>query len=96
MSKTKLREGGIYTLNDKREFVVCKPTIGVGYPLYQKADWQRMETPDYRVHEDGRLSRQARMTHWRITHLTDTGRTLKDFRGATVTTTASSVSSGQQ
>jgi len=87
MSKTKLREGGIYSLTDKREFVVCKSlTTGVGYLLYNAEDRRRTGAADYRVHEDGRLSSQGRITRWRVEHLSDTGRTIDHFNNLSAAT----------
>ncbi len=85
-------------LTDKREFVVGKPTIGTGYLLFNKDVWRRTDTAEYRVDEDGRFSRQGRITHWRVKHLIDTGRNIDDLNGAdvvaaTTTTAAAAVSS---
>ena len=92
MTKIKLREGGIYSLTDKREFVVCKTSTGVGYLLYKADDWRRMGAADYRVHEDGRLSSQGRITRWLLKHLTDTGRTIDHIKNAAAATTAGDIS----
>ncbi len=84
-------------LTDKREFVVCKPTIGTGYLLYNKDVWRRTDTAECRVDEDGRLSRQGRITHWRVKHLIDTGRNIDALNGAdAVVATAVSLVSNQQ
>ncbi|MEJ7709198.1 MAG: hypothetical protein WKF84_04895 [Pyrinomonadaceae bacterium] len=96
MPKIKLRDGGIYTLTDKSEFVMCKSTIGAGYLLYHTAAWRQMGTPEYRVHEDGRLSRQGRITHWRVKHLIDTNRNVDEFSPVSVTTTAGATMNKEQ
>ncbi|MDQ3253508.1 MAG: hypothetical protein M3R15_06315 [Acidobacteriota bacterium] len=90
MAKVNLRVGGIYALTDKREFVICKPKIGPGYLLYPTKARQRMGAAEYRVHEDGRLSCQGRITRWHIKHLTDTGRSADKFGSERVTTTQQS------
>ncbi len=85
MSKVNLRVGGIYALTDKREFVIRKPKFGAGYLLYPTNARRRAGAAEYRVHEDGRLSRQGRITRWHIEHLTDTGRSADEFGSERIT-----------
>ena len=74
MGRIILREGGIYALPDKREFVV-RGCGRDGYTFYSPQAWKGSGSSEYRLTTEGRLLSKGLPTRWRINHLTDTGRT---------------------
>ena len=49
MQAIELRERGIYTLHNQREFVVCASGDRGGYWLSSLGAWQRYGMPEYRT-----------------------------------------------
>ena len=74
MSRIILRECGIYALPDKREFVV-RGCGRDGYTFYSHQAWKGLGSSEYRLTTEGRLLSKGTPTRWRISDLTDTGRT---------------------
>ena len=74
MGRFILREGGIYALPDKREFVV-RACGRDGYTFYSYQAWKGSGSSEYRLTTEGRLLSKGLPTRWRIADLTDTGRT---------------------
>jgi hypothetical protein len=75
MQATELRERGIYTRSDQKEFVVCASGDGSGYWLYSQVAWQQRRLPEYRAQVSGRVLSKGLVTPWRLEDLKDTGRT---------------------
>lgn len=75
----KLRERGIYSLPDHREFIVCASGDGVGYLLYSPATWRRYGLAEYRMQDNGRVLSRGMIVSWRAEDLRDTGRTASDL-----------------
>jgi hypothetical protein len=73
----KLREGGIYCLPDKREFIVCASGDESGYLFYNPAAWRRYGMAEYRSQLNGRILNKGFVTRWRVEDLRDTGRTIE-------------------
>lgn len=69
----RLRNLGIYTLPDGREYVAGAVNAG-GYALFPAKLWEVFRVADYRVNADGRLLREGAPTRWSVTHLRYTGR----------------------
>lgn len=82
MGRIILRECGIYALPDKREFVVrgCGRNV---YAFYSHWAWKGSGSSEYRLNTEGRLLSKGSPTRWRITDLTDTGRTAESRDVAT-------------
>jgi len=76
MSRVSLRECGIYTLPDKREFVVRGS--GHGYCFYSHQAGKESGSSEYRLSTEGRLLSKGLPTRWDIDDLTDTGRTAEN------------------
>jgi hypothetical protein len=72
----KLRERGIYTLPDGREFVVHSVFRG-GYRLYSQGAWEFFGPYEYESTSAGQIRLSGRATHWCIDDLTDTSRTAR-------------------
>ena len=70
----KLREGGIYTLPDGREFVV-HAVSREGYVLYTPGAWDYFGMHAYKSDETGELRLNGRPTYWHIEDLRDTNQT---------------------
>jgi hypothetical protein len=72
-----LRERGIYSLADGREFVVHAVFRG-GYVFYAPEDWDLFGPHAYESSADGWLRRwHGRPDQWRTEDLIDTGRTAR-------------------
>jgi hypothetical protein len=71
-----LRERGIYTLPDGREFVVHTAFRG-GHILYTPSGWEFFGPSTYNTGADGIICSNSRTTHWNIRDLTDTGKTAR-------------------
>ena len=72
----KLRERGIYTLADGREFVVHAVFRG-GYVFYTPKDWDLFGPYAYESNEDGRILWNGQLDQWRTEDLIDTSRTAR-------------------
>jgi hypothetical protein len=70
----KLRERGIYSLSDGREFVAHAVFRG-GYVFYTPEDWQLFGAYAYESDADGHLRWNGQPHHWRTEDLIDTSRT---------------------
>jgi hypothetical protein len=70
------RELGIYMLGGEGEFVASSLYTS-GCSLYPTRAWSHYGGAEYRVDGHGRLLRQGEPTQWRVSDLTDTGRTAK-------------------
>lgn len=71
-----LREQGIYTLPDGREFVAHAVFRG-GYVLYTPGDWEFSGIHLYETNAAGQIRSKGRSTSWRVEDLTDTSRTAR-------------------
>ena len=71
-----LRELGVYSFPDGREFV-AQATGAEGYSLYTLRAWKTYGIAEYRVHADGRIFSKGRPTKYSIEDLRDTGRSVK-------------------
>ena len=71
-----LREQGIYTLPDGREFVAHAVFRG-GYVLYALGDWEFSGIHLYETNAAGQIRSKGQSTSWRIEDLTDTSRTAR-------------------
>ena len=69
-----LRERGIYTLPDGREFVIHIAFRG-GHILYTPGGWEFFGPSTYNANADGTICSNSRTTHWNVRDLTDTGKT---------------------
>ena len=72
--RPKLRELGVYTLPDGREFVVST-IYHDGCSLYAPRAWETFGLAEYWVDRDGRLLHQGVPSVWKVQDLNDTGRT---------------------
>jgi hypothetical protein len=72
----KLRERGIYSLADGREFVVHAVFRG-GYVFYTPEDWDRFGGHAYEANADGHLRWNGELDQWRTEDLIDTSRTAR-------------------
>ena len=70
----KLRERGIYSLSDGREFVVHAVFRG-GYVFYTPENWQLFGPHAYESNADGHLRWDGQPDPWRTADLVDTSRT---------------------
>jgi hypothetical protein len=77
---TGLRERGIYSLPDGRQFVVCAAGDGAGHLLYSPGAWRRYGPAQYRARLDGRIMSRGLVTRWRLEDLEDTGGTAELLR----------------
>lgn len=71
-----LRECGIYTLPDGREFVAHAVFRG-GYVLYVPGNWEFLGHHTYETNSGGQICSRGRLTSWRVGDLTDTSRTAR-------------------
>lgn len=71
-----LREQGIYTLPDGREFVAHAVFRG-GYILFTPGAWEFSGTHLYETNAAGQIRTKGQPTSWRIEDLTDTRRTAR-------------------
>jgi hypothetical protein len=71
-----LRERGIYTLPDGREFVVHAVFRG-GYVLYTPWAWEFFGLHAYESDDAGQIRSNGRPTYWHIENLSDTSRTAR-------------------
>ena len=71
-----LRECGIYTLPDGKEFVVHTVFRG-GYLLYTEGAWESFGPYAYESTSGGQIRLSGRATHWSVEDLTDTSRTAR-------------------
>ena len=76
MQSINLRECGIYTLPDGREFVAHAVFRG-GYVLYTTGAWEFFGLHAYESDDTGLLRLNGRPTYWRVGDLTDTTRTAR-------------------
>src|ERR1041385_2894942 len=74
--KPQLRERGIYSLADGREFVVHAVFRG-GYVFYTPEDWQLFGPHAYESTADGHLRWSGQPDQWRTEDLIDTSRTAR-------------------
>lgn len=72
----KLRERGIYSLADGREFVVHAVFRG-GYVFYTPEDWDLFGGHAYEANADGHLRWNGELDQWRTEDLVDTSRTAR-------------------
>lgn len=75
MSRTNLREYGVYALPDKREFIV-RLSGRNEYSLYNPQTRNGFGMAEYRVSSEGRVLSKGTPTRWRAADLIDTGRTI--------------------
>jgi len=71
-----LRERGIYSLSDGREFVVHAVFRG-GYVFYTPEDWELFGSYAYESDGAGRIRWNGELDQWRIEDLVDTKRTAR-------------------
>jgi len=71
-----LRECGIYTLPDGREFVVHTVFRG-GYLLYAEGAWESFGPYVFESTSGGQIRSGGRATHWSVEDLIDTSRTAR-------------------
>jgi hypothetical protein len=71
-----LREQGIYTLPDGREFVAHAVFRG-GYVLFTTRDWEFSGIHLYETNAAGQIRSKGHSTSWRVEDLTDTSRTAR-------------------
>lgn len=76
MQRTNLRECGIYSLPDGREFVAHAVFRGE-YFFYTPGAWEFFGLHSYESNDAGLLSLHGRSTYWRLEDLTDTTRTAR-------------------
>ena len=69
-----LREQGIYTLPDGREFIAHAVFRG-SYVLYTPRDWEFFGLHAYETNAAGHICSKGMLTPWRVRDLTDTTRT---------------------
>lgn len=74
MTRINLRECGIYSLPDGREFVVHAVFRG-GYTFYTLGAWEFFGLHSYESDDAGLIRMHGRATYWRLEDLTDTTRT---------------------
>jgi hypothetical protein len=72
----KLRDRGIYSLSDGREFVVHAVFRG-GYVFYTPENWERFGPYAYGSDAVGQIRWNRQPDHWRIEDLIDSGRTAR-------------------
>jgi hypothetical protein len=70
----KLRERGIYSLSDGREFVAHAVFRG-GYVFYTPEGWDFFGPHAYESDADGQVLSNEQPNHWRTEDLIDTSRT---------------------
>lgn len=70
--KPRLRELGVYSLPDGREFIVST-IYHDGCSLYTPHAWETFGTAEYWVDKDGRLLHRGVSSIWAIQDLRDTG-----------------------
>lgn len=75
MPTSKLREGGFYTLPDRREFI-ARLSGRNEYSLYAPRAWNSFGCAEYRINSVGRILSKGIPTRWRADDLVDTGRTI--------------------
>ena len=73
VAKPRLRELGVYTLPDGREFIVSTIYYD-GCSLYTPRAWETFGTAEYWVDRDGRLLHRGAPSIWEVEDLSDTGR----------------------
>ena len=73
----KLRERGIYSLSDGREFVAHAVFRG-GYVFYTPEDWDLFGSYAFESAADGQLRWNDGSDHWRTEDLIDTSRTARN------------------
>ena len=71
-----LRECGIYSLPDGREFVAHAVFRG-GYILYTPGAWEYFGLHIYETNEAGQIRAKGKITSWSIDDLMDTSRTAR-------------------
>ena len=71
--KPRLRELGVYSLPDGREFIVST-IYHDGCSLYTPHAWETFGTAEYWVVKDGRLLHRGVSSIWAIQDLRDTGK----------------------
>lgn len=71
--KPRLRELGVYSLPDGREFIVST-IYHDGCSLYTPHAWETFGTAEYWVDRDGRLLHRGVSSIWAIQDLRDTGK----------------------
>jgi hypothetical protein len=71
--KPRLRELGVYSLPDGREFIVST-IYHDGCSLYTPHAWETFGTAEYWVDRDGRLLHRGVSSIWAIQDLKDTGK----------------------
>jgi hypothetical protein len=70
-----LRELGVYSFPDGREFV-AHAAGAEGYSLYTIRAWKTFGIAEYRVHADGKILSKGTPTKWSAEDLRDTGRSV--------------------
>jgi hypothetical protein len=75
-SDIQLRELGLYSLPDGKEYVVSS-FYSDGFSLYRTASWESFGNAEYWVSKDGKFLRYGLPTRWTIQDLKDTGRTTR-------------------
>jgi hypothetical protein len=71
--RPRLRELGVYTLPDGREFIVST-IYHDGCSLYSSHAWETFGTAEYWVDREGRMLNRGEPSIWKIEDLTDTGK----------------------
>jgi hypothetical protein len=71
---TRLRELGVYTLPDGREYVVST-LYADGCGIYPVHSWDSYGNVEYWADRDGRLLRRGAPTRWSVRDMKDTGKT---------------------
>ena len=71
--KPRLRELGVYSLPDGREFIVST-IYHDGCSLYTPHAWETFGTAEYWVDKDGRLLHRGVSSIWAMQDLRDTGK----------------------
>jgi len=73
ITKPRLRELGIYTLPDGREFIVST-IYHDGCSLYTRPAWETFGTAEYWIDREGRLLNRGAPSIWQVEDLKDTGK----------------------
>ena len=73
-SNVSLRELGLYSLPDGKEYIVST-FYSDGFSLYSAKAWDSFGNAEYWMSEDGQIFKYGIPTLWTIRDLKDTGRT---------------------
>ena len=74
----KLRGRGIYRLPNGRELVAIDQSQNGG-GSYKLVGWGHLESGEYEINDEGRLTCNGKLTAWGIVNLKDTGRLADGF-----------------